>query len=92
MATNNMGKYLSKYIEQFHQDILTINNSLDDAIKEALGALSSYEKRQLKTELDEIFSDPSIRFDAIWNSSVSPFRLRNEASAREVLGKILALL
>lgn len=87
-----MGKYLNLYIEQFHQDILTINDTMEEAIQEALGALDEEEKVQLKLELETISSDPSIRFVDLWNNSRSPFRLRNERDAREILGEILARL
>jgi hypothetical protein len=87
-----MGKFLEKYIEQFHQDILTINDSIEGAIREALGALSLHERNQLRIELEEIALDSNIKFVNMWNNSDSPFRLRNELGARETLDKILAAL
>jgi DnaJ-class molecular chaperone len=87
-----MGKYLEKYIDQFHQDILTINDTFEDAIKEALGGLEEADQEHLKAELQEISENADAKFSEIWNGSRSPFKLRNEREAREILDEILALL
>jgi len=82
----------NKFIGLFHQDILSIMPSFEVAVAETLGGLSATERQQLKRELEAIRDDEGISFQEIWNSSRSPFGLRDETGAREILGQIISEL
>jgi|GEM_PF-3535377 len=79
---------LQKFSSLFHQDILSIHPSFEDAVEDVLESFNGLERSDLARGLSAILNDNDISFVKIWKEIGSPFGFTSESDAREFLRQL----
>jgi len=83
---------LRKFSSLFHQDILSIHHSFEDAVKDVLESFIGTKRGDLERDLNAILNDDGISFMEVWKEMGSPFGFSGEADAREFLRQMYEIV
>jgi hypothetical protein len=87
-----MYRLLQKFSSLFHQDILSIHSSFEDAVEDVLASFNGMERSGLAGDLSAILNDNDISFLKTWKEVGSPFGFTSESDAREFLRQLYEIV